>query len=99
MITKTSWITPLAAVVLALLCNPGKAASTDHPDSPEIIVPACPAPPFLDGVLTDACWQAAAEIAGLAILKMPGATAPHKARLCRDGQWLYVAVEVAHPEP
>ena len=91
MLPKTSWLAALAAVVLALPCNPGKAAPTDQPDSPEITVPACPAPPFLDGALTDACWQTAAQITNLHILGETGKTSGvHKIRVIRDNAWLYV---------
>ncbi len=93
------WMTILAALGLTWQCDPAGGAPAGMAAAPEIAVPACPAPPYLDGVLTDACWQSAAVITNLSILKTPDATAAHRVCLARDGQWLYLAVAVAHPVP
>ncbi|MGI6087355.1 MAG: sugar-binding protein [Kiritimatiellia bacterium] len=66
---------------------------------PEVTAPACSQPPFLDGVLTDECWQSAAVISNFAIFKQPGEIADHKAWLAWDEQWLYIAMEISHPAP
>jgi hypothetical protein len=41
------------------------------PGLPGVTVPVCPAPPYLDGVLTDACWQTAAIISNMTVFKNP----------------------------
>ena len=67
---------------------------------PELTVPPIQGqPPYLDGTLTDECWQAAAVISNFPVFKKPGETVGHKAWLTRDGQWLYVAIEILHPAP
>ncbi len=64
-----------------------------------VTAPVCAAAPFLDGVLTDACWGAAAELAPWTPLKGGTNPLPHRAWLARDDAWLYVAAAVAHPHP
>lgn len=66
---------------------------------PEIDIPACNAPPLLDGVLTDRCWQAAAVLTNLTVYGKQGETTGHKVFLAHDANWLYLACAVEHPAP
>ncbi len=96
---KYRWMPALTALGLACQCCPAAGAPADTPVLPEIAVPVCPAPPFLDGALTDSCWQTATVISNLLILQKPDETAAHKVCLARDKEWLYVAVSAVHPAP
>ena len=66
---------------------------------PELTVPACEAPPYLDGVLTDACWQTAAVVTNLTVLKDPSVSPPHRVHITHDAHWLYLGFAVTHPAP
>lgn len=95
-------------VIVALMLCGGflvKAGAIGDPASPagdalpELTVSACDQPPFLDGVLTDACWRTAAVITNFQVFKEQGKTMPQMIRLCRDNDWLFLAFEIAHPHP
>ncbi len=98
MTKRTRWISVLAGLMLV---SAGRQAASGSatPDLPGVTVPVCAMPPYLDGILTDACWQAAAVISNITGFTTPDAATGHTARLTQDGQWLYIAVEVVHPAP
>jgi|GEM_PF-1532397 len=86
-------------MLVAGLCRAAEAASGAKTELPEVTVPVCPASPYLDGVLTDECWQAAAVISNFPVFKKPEETVAHKAYMIQDGQWLYIGMEILHPAP
>lgn len=86
-------------VALALSGGAVFAAPADLPPPPELSVPVCAAPPALDGMLDDACWEKAAFIERLYLFGKDGTGDAASFRLARDDQWLYLAVRIKHPRP
>ncbi len=77
---------------------------------PEMHIPVCPTAPLIDGILTDACWSAAAVItnfAGRVLFRSEqGAVKVRErpmmancARAAGDETCLYLAFDIAHPAP
>ena len=76
--------------------------SSEASTPPTCTVPLIRQPPAIDAELSDPCWGKAAAIRKW-YLAEPGASracdAAHRAWLCADNEWLYVAFMVAHPHP
>ncbi len=64
----------------------------------EISAPVCPAPPTIDGRLSDACWQTAATTICFRIVGETNTTTEHTAYVACDTRWLYVGFRVAQGE-
>ncbi len=67
---------------------------------PVALCPRAAAPPKLDGVLDDACWQAAGRIGGF-VEHQGGAPARDatEVRLCHDDEHLYLGARLALADP
>ncbi len=86
-------------VASSLAADAGAAAAAAAPPPPTLTAPACAPAPFLDGVLTDACWRTAAVVTNFPVVEHPDTPGGHLAYVARDSNWLYVAFEVRHPAP
>ncbi|MFQ6096227.1 MAG: sugar-binding protein [Armatimonadota bacterium] len=89
-----------AAVALAsaMLTLPAAAQAPRLPD--EIVCPRTRRPPNLDGALDDACWQVAATVSNFTRpLTNDPARKSVSARLCFDGEALYIAFECEERAP
>jgi len=76
----------------AVLCStPGSAADSTRRTATAV------APPVLDGVLDDACWQSAPTLADFYTVGEPETLHPQQTRgwVCYDDEYLYAAVECA----
>ncbi len=81
-----------------ILCGQIFSAAADDEIMPELTLPACAAPPTLDGRLDDTCWATAAVITNLHVVGQAGAmTGQHRVMACRDAAWLYVGFRVEQP--
>ncbi len=81
-----------------ILCGQIFSAAADDEIMPELTLPACAAPPTLDGRLDDTCWATAAVITNLHVVGQAGAmTGQHRVMVCRDAAWLYVGFRVEQP--
>ncbi len=66
---------------------------------PEIRVPCAMEAPLIDGIITDACWSAAALVDEFRqVGGDSGAVRRHYVRVLRDSRWLYAAFTVDQPE-
>lgn len=67
---------------------------------PVITVPHTAAPPKLDGVLDDPCWQGLTEYTEFCNNSTgEPATTRTSARMCRDDKFIYVAFHASNPHP
>lgn len=83
----------------AIMTANANAALASDANLPSVTAPLCKEAPYLDGVLTEECWRTAAVISNFAVLQDAGQTVGHTALLTHDGQWLYLAIAISHPEP
>lgn len=66
---------------------------------PEIRIPCGGEAPLIDGIVTDACWSAAALLDEFHQVRGgSGAVPRHQVRVLRDCRWLYAAFTVDQPE-
>ena len=86
----------VAAAVTAVLPLVSADAA---PPLPEMTIPVCRQPPALDGALDDTCWKAATVLRDFYIVGTDKRTDRCAAHVARDKEWLYIAFDVAHPNP
>jgi hypothetical protein len=79
-------------VFLAAFLTNARAA-----EPPELLLPPCPTPPRIDGVLDDACWAGAPTVATWHVVGTDGTSTQHRAWVTCDAEWLYAAFDVAQP--
>jgi hypothetical protein len=86
--------------VLSLVFAASATPALSVPVPPVIEVKEITAPPKLDGVLDDACWQGLPEYTDFTDETTKNVIKPPTfVRICRDANTIYVAFHAVHPDP